>query len=81
MNKLKAIAPAMKNKRIKTLKLENMKKYKVTITIEAPSTEAVKQVGSLLQGAVNKVEQQDMIRLLDKVVRNPGIVKTALKFI
>lgn len=58
-----------------------MKKYKVTITIEAPSTEAVKQVGSLLQGAVNKVEQQDMIRLLDKVVRNPGIVKTALKFI
>lgn len=58
-----------------------MKKYKVSITIEAPSTETVRQVGNLLQGAVNKVEQQDIIRLLDKVVKNPDIIKTALKFI
>jgi len=54
---------------------------KVGITIEAETTETVKKVGNLLQNAVNKVEQEDMVRLLEKVVKNPKIVKTALKFI
>ena len=36
---------------------------------------------NLIQNAVNKVEQKDIIRLLEKVSQNPGIVKTALKFI
>ncbi len=58
-----------------------MKKYKVTLTVEAPDPETVRQVGNLLQGAVNKVEKQDIIRLLDKVVKNPNLIKTALKFI
>nr|WP_321411463.1 hypothetical protein [uncultured Carboxylicivirga sp.] len=58
-----------------------MRKFKVGITIEAETPEAVQQVGNLLQNAVNKVDKQDMIRLLEKVVKNPGIVKTALKFI
>lgn len=58
-----------------------MRKFKVGITIEAETTESVKRVGNLLQNAVNKVEQEDMIRLLEKVVKNPKIIKTALKFI
>ncbi len=58
-----------------------MKKYKVSITIEAPDSKEVQELGNLLQGAINKVEKQDMERLLRKVVKNPKIVKTALKFI
>lgn len=58
-----------------------MKTFKVGITIEADNTEVVQQVGNLLQNAVNKVEQQDMIRLLSKVAKNPKIVKTALRYI
>lgn len=58
-----------------------MRKFKVEITIEADTTETVKQVGNLLQNAVNNVDQQDMIKLLSKVVKNPKIVKTALRYI
>jgi len=66
------------------LKINNhtaMRKFKIGITIEAEATETVKKVGNLIQNAVNKVEQEDMIRLLEKVAKNPKIVKTALKFI
>jgi hypothetical protein len=58
-----------------------MRKFKVSITIEAETPETVQKVGNLLQNAVNKVEQKDIILLLEKVVKNPNIVKTALKFI
>ncbi len=58
-----------------------MRKFKVGITIEAETPEAVQKIGNLIQNAVNKVEQQDIIRLLEKVAKNPKIVKTALKFI
>jgi len=58
-----------------------MKKFKVSITVEAESPETVQKVGNLIQIAVNKVEQRDIIRLLEKVAKNPQIVKTALKFI
>lgn len=64
-----------------TKKLRDMKKFKVAITIEAETPETVQKVGNLIQNAVNKVEQKDIIRLLEKVSQNPGIVKTALKFI
>jgi nitrogen fixation/metabolism regulation signal transduction histidine kinase len=58
-----------------------MKKFKVGITIEADNTEVVQQVGNLIQNAVNKVEQADMIKILTKVAKNPNIVKTALRYI
>ncbi len=58
-----------------------MRKFKIGITIEADTTETVKQVGNLIQNAVNKVEQEDMIKLLTKVAKNPQIVKTALRYI
>ncbi len=58
-----------------------MRKFKIGITIEADATDTVKKVGNLIQNAINKVEQEDMIRLLEKVAKNPKIVKTALTFI
>ncbi len=58
-----------------------MRKFKVGITIEAETPETVLQVGNLIQNAVNKVEQEDIIKLLSKVAKNPKIVKTALRYI
>jgi len=58
-----------------------MRKFKVGITIEAESPETVQQLGNLIQNAVNKVEQEDIIKLLSKVAKNPKIVKTALRYI
>ena len=58
-----------------------MKKFKISITVEAERAEVVQKVGNLIQSTVNKVDQQDIIRLLEKVVKNPQIVKTALNFI
>lgn len=58
-----------------------MKKFKISITVEADSAEVVQKVGNLIQSTVNKVDQQDIVRLLEKVVKNPQIVKTALNFI
>ena len=58
-----------------------MRKFKVGITIEADAADTVKKVGNLIQNAVNKVDQEDMIRLLEKVAKNPQIVKAALGFI
>jgi hypothetical protein len=58
-----------------------MRKFKIGITIEAENTEAVQKIGNLIQNAVNKVDQEDIIKLLEKVAKKPSIVKTALKFI
>ena len=58
-----------------------MRKFKIGITIEAETTETVQHIGNLIQNAVNKVELEDITKLLEKVVKNPKIVKTALKFI
>ena len=58
-----------------------MRKFKIRITIEADTTETVQKVGNLIQNAVNKVDQEDIIKLLEKVAKKPSIVKTALNFI
>ncbi len=58
-----------------------MKKFKIGITLEASDAEQVKKVGGLLQSTLNKVDQEDIVKLLSKVVQNPKIVKTALKFV
>jgi hypothetical protein len=58
-----------------------MRTFKVNITIDAETPEKVKEVGNLLQNAVNKVEQRDIIKLLKKVASNPNIVKTALNYL
>ena len=58
-----------------------MAKYKVSISIEAELPAKVQKLGNLIQGAVNKVSQDDIIKLLERVNANPNIVKTALNFI
>jgi hypothetical protein len=58
-----------------------MAKYKVSINIEADAPAKVQKLGNLIQGAINKVKQDDIIKLLEKVNTNPNIVKTALSFI
>ena len=58
-----------------------MAKYKVSINIEADAPAKVQKLGNLIQGAINKVKQDDIIKLLEKVNSNPNIVKTALNFI
>jgi hypothetical protein len=58
-----------------------MAKYKVSINIEADAPAKVQKLGNLIQGAINKVKQDDIIKLLERVNSNPNIVKTALSFI
>jgi len=58
-----------------------MAKYKVSINIEADAPAKVQRLGNLIQGAINKVKQDDIIKLLERVNSNPNIVKTALNFI
>lgn len=58
-----------------------MSKFLVKIEVEAQNATEVLEVGNLLQNAVTNIDRQDLIRLLTKVKTNPGIVKTALKFI
>ena len=58
-----------------------MRKFRIGITIESDSTATVQKVANLIQDTVNKVEHKDIINLLEKVAKNPSIVKTALNFI
>ena len=58
-----------------------MAKYVVKITVESNIPTEVQQIGNLIQGTLNKVDNADVIRLLDKVNKNPSIVKTALNYL
>ena len=58
-----------------------MAKYKVSINIESQVPAKVQKLGNLIQGAVNKVNEDDIIKLLEKVNSNPNIVKTALSYL
>lgn len=58
-----------------------MAKYAVKIEIEADSVEKVKTVGCALQNAVNSVNNDELVRLVNAAVKNPNLVKTALKFL
>ena len=54
--------------------------YKLTIKVEASGEAEVKQLGTLLQKVLATTDKQDVIHLLDKVAKNPVLVKAALKF-
>ena len=54
--------------------------YKLTIKVDASGETEVKQLGTLLQKVLSTSDKQDVIRLLDKVAKNPLLIKTALKF-
>ena len=57
-----------------------MAKYVVKITVESDNVSEVQQLGNLIQGALNNVDNSDIISLLDGVNKNPSIVKTAIQF-
>ena len=54
--------------------------YKLSIKVDASGETEVKQLGTLLQKVLSTSDKQDVIRLLDKVAKNPMLIKTALKF-
>ena len=58
-----------------------MPKFVVKIEVDADSPQQVQQLGNLVQHAITHIPHDDLARLLSKVKENPGIVKTALKFI
>ncbi len=51
------------------------------IRVNGDSVMDIEETTSLLQDCVDKVNPQDLRRLLTAVKKNPGVVKTALKFI
>ena len=58
-----------------------MNNYKITISVPSDSPEDAKKLATLLQQTAAVVAYDDIVKLLSKVATNPGIVKTALKFI
>ena len=58
-----------------------MANFKITISVPAPDAAGAQNLATLLQSVAKVVSHDDMTRLLSKVKANPGIVKTALKFI
>lgn len=54
--------------------------YRLTIKVDAASEAEVKQLGALLQKVINSTDVKDVTLLLDKVVKNPALVKTAIRF-
>ena len=54
--------------------------YKLTIKVDASGEAEVKQLGLLLQKVLSTSDKQDVIRLLDKVAKNPALIKTAIRF-
>jgi hypothetical protein len=58
-----------------------MKTYDIKIRISTETPDECQQLGNLLQNSVNMVNTADLIKLLTKLKNNPGLVKTALKWI
>lgn len=51
------------------------------ITIVGNNTQEIDQIGNLLNQTIQVVHKDDLIKLLTAVVKKPGVVKTALKWI
>ncbi len=58
-----------------------MANYSFKISVSAQSPEEAKKLGTLIQQVVLTQKNEDVIKLLDKCVKSPSVVKTALKFI
>lgn len=54
--------------------------YKLTIKVDAQSDDEVKRLGALLQKVLQSSNKQDVILLLEKVAKNPALIKTAIRF-
>jgi hypothetical protein len=58
-----------------------MTEYEVKIRIKAEKPDQVKELGGLIQFAVNNVVRNDLVKLLNAAKNNPAIVKRALMFL
>jgi len=58
-----------------------MAHYNVPITIEARDQTELMLVTSAVQDLILKVGNANLIRLAEKIKKNPAIIKTALKYI
>ena len=58
-----------------------MSKYSFKISLTADNENDAKLIATALQQTVNVDDNDDLKKLLAKVVKSPSIVKTALKFI
>ena len=54
--------------------------YKLTVKVEAQNETEVIRLGSYLQKILSTSNTQEITHLLEKVAKNPALVKTALKF-
>ena len=52
--------------------------YKLSIKVDASGEAEVKQLGTLLQKVLSTSDKQDVIRLLDKVAKNPLLINIFL---
>jgi hypothetical protein len=58
-----------------------MPKYNITITTNCEDSQKAGELSSLLKGTFDKVQQEDIVKLLKAVNAKPGLVKTALNFL
>jgi hypothetical protein len=58
-----------------------MAQYDIKIRVQTETPAACQELGNLIQNTVNVVVYSDLVKLLTKVMQNPSIVKTALRFI
>jgi hypothetical protein len=55
--------------------------HTVPLEVKADNPQQLKDVVGSIQLILSKVEPVHLIKLAEKIKKNPGIVKTALKFI
>lgn len=58
-----------------------MNEYKFTLTVQANTEEEAKKVAISLNNLYKNVENEDLIKLSEAVVKKPSLVKTALKYL
>ena len=54
--------------------------YKLTIKVEAQNEDEVRRLGQLLQKVLTSADAKDVVTLLEKVAKNPSLIKTAIRF-
>lgn len=55
--------------------------YTLKISVESDDKDKAAKLGSLIQKAAKTLDHNDLIKIMEKAVANPSIIKTALKFI
>lgn len=58
-----------------------MNEYKFTLTVQANNEEEAKKVAGALNNLYKNVENEDLLKLSEAVVKKPSLIKTALKYL